>query len=219
MAYAGTPQAQDAQNKQAVFAPASSVSSSPEKPNILQRGAMLQYQRQQIETAAPTRLIVMLYDGAIRFCTLGQEAMRRRDLEAQNTNLIKAQRILGELLSSLNHEAGGEIASNLSRIYTYLLAEMVKANLYDRVDVIDHILSVLREMRATWEEIDSLTTQESKSEIAESKSNSIPTEMPLRSEPPASTQQRLMAKTARLLAMQQSAGAEASASRLGDRHA
>ena len=82
---------------------------------------MQQYQRAQVESASPTRLVIMLYDGAIRFCTLAQDAMRKRDLDTQNTNLIKAQRIVGELMCSLNRDAGGAIAANLFSIYTHLL--------------------------------------------------------------------------------------------------
>src|SRR5262245_44987318 len=69
------------------------------------RQAHRQYQQAQIETASPTRLVVLLYDGAIRFCSLALEAMQAKELETQNTNLIKAQRIIGELMGSLNKEA------------------------------------------------------------------------------------------------------------------
>src|SRR5438552_16056962 len=84
------------------------------RQSAAQRGALQQYQRAQVESASPTRLIVLLYEGAIRFCRLAQEAMRKRDLETQNTNLVRTQRIVGELLASLDRGVGGEVASNLS---------------------------------------------------------------------------------------------------------
>ncbi len=119
-----------------------------------QRGAMLRYQRAQVESASPIGLIVLLYDGAIRFCSLAGGAMRARNIEAQNTNLIKAQRIVGELLGSLNRTGGGEVAVNLSRIYTHLFEQLVRANLYDNTESLDHVIMVLTEMRASWAEID-----------------------------------------------------------------
>lgn len=123
---------------------------------------MRQYQRAQVETASPTRLVVLLYEGAIRFCSVAQEAMRNGDLETQNTNLLRAQRIVGELLSSLNRSAGGEMAINLARIYTHILEELVMANLYDRPQHLDHAISLLMSLRATWDEIDQMTASESR---------------------------------------------------------
>jgi flagellar protein FliS len=126
------------------------------RANAVNRGAMEQYQRAQVESASPTRLIVLLYEGAIRFCSLAQDAMQKGDLEIQNANLIRAQRIIGELLGSLNRNAGGEVAANLARIYTHMLGELVRANLYDDQQVIRQVTALLMEMRASWAEIDRL---------------------------------------------------------------
>jgi len=128
------------------------------RTNAQHRGATHQYQRAQVESASPTRLIVLLYEGAVRFCSLAQDAMRKKDLEAQNLNLIRAQRIIAELLASLNRTAGGEVALNLARIYTHLLAELVRANLYDDIDALSNVITLLTEMRASWIEIDRLQT-------------------------------------------------------------
>jgi flagellar secretion chaperone FliS len=127
---------------------------------------MQQYQRAQVESASPTRLVVLLYEGAIRFCSLAQAAMRARDLETQNANLIRAQRIVGELLASLNRAEGGEVASNLARIYAHLLEELVKANLYDQEAALEHAIRVLTDMRATWVELDRITSSEGNAALA-----------------------------------------------------
>jgi len=60
--------------------PAGAGSTAPEaatRQSALQRGALEQYQRAQVEAASPTRLIVLLYEGAIRFCRIAQQAMRK----------------------------------------------------------------------------------------------------------------------------------------------
>ena len=123
------------------------------------RQAQRQYQRAQIETASSTRLVVMLYDGAVRFCAQAAEAIRRNDLEAQNVNLIKAQRILGELLSSLDRETGGEVADNLARLYVHMLEQLVNANLYDQPEPVETVRAMLCDLRDTWQEVDRLATQ------------------------------------------------------------
>jgi len=130
------------------------------RQNAALRGATERYQRAQIESASPTRLVVLLYEGGIRFCRLAQEAMRNGDLETQNTNLIRAQKIVGELLASLNRTKGGELASSLSSIYAHILEELVQANLYDKPEKLDHVISLLSEMRGSWVEIDRLASGE-----------------------------------------------------------
>jgi flagellar protein FliS len=123
------------------------------------RQARQQYQRALIETASPTRLIVLLYDGAVRFCGMAIEAIEAKDLEGQNQNLIKAQRILGELISSLDKSAGGEVAENLSRLYVHMLEQLVNANLNDDIEPVKTVQRMLMELRDTWQEVDRMTMQ------------------------------------------------------------
>jgi len=132
---------------------------APPTRNALARQVHHQYRKAQIETASPTRLIVLLYDGALRFCAMAREAMQSRNLEAQHINLIKAQRIVGELMGSLDRKAGGEVAENLLNLYIFMLDQLVHANLYDRIENVDNVMKMLEELRTTWQEVDRITTQ------------------------------------------------------------
>ena len=116
--------------------------------------AQRQYQQSQIETATPTRLIVLLYDGAVRFATLGLEALQAQRYEEQNLYLLKTQRIVTELMSSLDRDAGGEVAANLYRIYTYLMEQLVRANMQDDAALLQDAIKTLSDLRETWNEID-----------------------------------------------------------------
>jgi len=109
-----------------------------------------EYQRSQAQTASPLRLVLMLYDGAIRFLAVARDRMGARDIEGQHTHLVKAQRILAELLSSLDREHGGEVAANLHRLYLFMLQRLVQANLEDRQDLVDEVIRMLRELRESW---------------------------------------------------------------------
>ena len=129
----------------------------PRMGNRPQNTAM-QYQRAQIETASPTRLVILLYEGAIRFCQLALDAMSKRDLEAQHTNLLKAQRIVAELLGSLNRDKGGDVAENLARLYMHMLEQLVAANLRDQPEPVQAVQSMLRDLRASWVEVEQLTS-------------------------------------------------------------
>jgi flagellar protein FliS len=112
------------------------------------------YQRTQTETATPTRLVVMLYDGALRFLGAAHEKMLTQEIEAKHTALVKAQRILQELKRSLDKERGGEIARNLDRLYDYMLQQLVEANLHDRIEPIERVMELLRELRESWAAVD-----------------------------------------------------------------
>ncbi len=113
-----------------------------------------QYQRAQIETASPTHLIILLYDGAIKFCSRAIEGMQKKDIELQHNNLVKVQKIVAELMGSLDKEAGGEIADNLFRLYAHMLQELVAANLYDKIEQVENVKHMLEELRETWQQID-----------------------------------------------------------------
>ncbi len=111
------------------------------------------YLETAVETASPARLIVMLYDGAIRFVNEASHAMRQRDYETQNTKLLRAQKILAELISSLDFDKGGEIAENLFRLYTYMYNQLVEANINDSVETLEHVTRLLSELREAWDTI------------------------------------------------------------------
>ncbi|MCS7300829.1 MAG: flagellar export chaperone FliS [Fimbriimonadales bacterium] len=111
------------------------------------------YLETAVETASPARLIVMLYDGAIRFIHEAAYAMRQRDYETQNAKLLRAQKILAELISSLDFEKGGDIAENLFRLYTYMYNQLVEANIHDKVELLEHVSSLLSDLREAWDTI------------------------------------------------------------------
>lgn len=111
------------------------------------------YLETAVETASPARLIVMLYDGAIRFIHEAAHAMRQCDYETQNYKLQRAQKILAELISSLDFEKGGEIAENLFRLYTYMYNQLVEANIHDSLERLEHVASLLSDLREAWDAI------------------------------------------------------------------
>jgi flagellar protein FliS len=111
------------------------------------------YLQTAVETAHPARLVVMLYDGALRFLNCALAAMEQRDYEQQNLYLQKTQRILAELIGSLDFTKGGEVAENLFRIYTYLYNQLVQANIEDDAAKVQHAIALLSELREAWDTV------------------------------------------------------------------
>ena len=109
-----------------------------------------EYQKSAVNGASPLQLIVMLYDGALRLMEGGKHAMAQKDLEKQNSNLIRAQKIFTELISCLDMEKGGEIARNLLGLYGFCVNQLVEANIYDRTENIDVCIRIMSDLRESW---------------------------------------------------------------------
>lgn len=121
------------------------------------------YQAQAVLTASPGQLVLMLYDGALRFLGHARDSLQAPDenprrIEFINTNLLKAQNILAELQSCLNHEAGGDHAANLDRLYDYYLRRLFEANLRKKAEPVIEVEKLVRELRDGWAEM--LRTQD-----------------------------------------------------------
>lgn len=119
-----------------------------------------QYKTQEITTATPEEILILLYDGAIRFLRVAKKGMADNDIEKTHNNLIKAQRIISEFMLSLDMEVGGEMAQNLYNLYDYLHYRLVQANLKKDEAMIDEVLEHLRSLKQTWEEAIKISAQE-----------------------------------------------------------
>lgn len=84
----------------------------------------------------------------------GRRAMEERNIDAQNTNLQKAQKIVLELASCLDMRQGGEIAENLFALYTYCYNQLVAANIEDDPALIDQATRVLSDLRESWVQLE-----------------------------------------------------------------
>jgi flagellar secretion chaperone FliS len=111
------------------------------------------YKQQSILTAPPGRLVVMLYDGCIRFLFQSAYAMRQGDRTVSLQRMRKAEAIIDELRVTLDHDKGGEIASNLDAIYGFGRSHLLKAWADQDADKIDDVSRLIGELRDAWAQI------------------------------------------------------------------
>lgn len=116
-----------------------------------------EYRKNAVNGASPLQLVVMLYDGALRFMEAGKHAMAHRDVPKQNESLQRAQKIVMELMACLDMEQGGEIATNLMALYTYVLNELIDANVLDKPEGIDRSIRVMSDLRDSWVQVEDTT--------------------------------------------------------------
>jgi flagellar protein FliS len=98
----------------------------------------------------PGRLIVMLYDGALERIAAARGCLERGQLGDKSQLITRALAIVGELRGSLDLIRGGTIAAHLDDLYEYVARRLVEANASNRVEVLDEVSSLLRELRVAW---------------------------------------------------------------------
>lgn len=118
------------------------------------------YRQNAVMGASPVQLVVMMYDGALRFMEEGKRAMAAKDLDTQNTKLQRAQKIVVELMSTLNIQQGGDIARNLLGLYTFVVNELVEGNINDDPSRIENAMKTMSELREGWARLEQVPKME-----------------------------------------------------------
>jgi flagellar protein FliS len=111
------------------------------------------YKSTEISTANQGKLIIMLYDGAIRFMKLARDNMNHTTYDVVNTNIVKSQDIITELMLSLDMQAGGEVAQSLFNLYAYLKKRLIEANMSKDITILDEVIGHMTQLKTAWESI------------------------------------------------------------------
>lgn len=111
------------------------------------------YKNNEVTTAPRKKLLIMLYEGAIRNLKLAEISMESNEIEIVNNCLVKAQDIILELMTTLNFEVGGNIARNLYSLYDYMFFKLVNANVKKDLQSIKEVKNLMEELRDTWKQI------------------------------------------------------------------
>lgn len=109
------------------------------------------YKETQIKTANPEKLLMMLFDGGLKFLKQARDHMEKKEMKEANNKLQRSQAIVVELMNSLDTKQG-EVAENLMLLYDYMLNEMIQANVKKDVEKIDGVIQMMRDMRQTFNE-------------------------------------------------------------------
>jgi flagellar protein FliS len=110
-----------------------------------------QYNRNKILTASPAELTLLLYEGAIKFCNIAMVALEKNDFEKVHTNIVKAEMIIEEFQSTLNHKY--PVAEDFDKLYKYIYGLLIDANMGKDKELLERATNELRGMRDTWKEV------------------------------------------------------------------
>jgi len=109
------------------------------------------YQQNSVTTASPGELTLMLYNGCLKFIKQAREGMLAKHIEEKNTNLLKAQNIIRELMVTLNMDY--EISQQMFAMYDYILNRLIEANIQNSVAYLDEVEGLVTEFRDTWKQV------------------------------------------------------------------
>ncbi|EJL30566.1 flagellar export chaperone FliS [Brevibacillus sp. BC25] len=116
---------------------------------MLQNAAQT-YQSNQVTTATPADLTLMLYNGALKFIKQAKAALEEKDIIKAHEASLKVQNIIYELMSTLNSDY--DISKEFSKLYEYMLKRTIEANMRKDVRILQEVEELFVQFRDTWKE-------------------------------------------------------------------
>ena len=113
---------------------------------------MNNYNQLNLGVDNPAKLILMMYEGALRFVSFAKKAIKDNDIEKKVKFVNKASNIFLELIRTLDFEKGGQVAYYLNGLYAYQIELLAKANVENNMEYLDEVINVLKELIAAWKE-------------------------------------------------------------------
>jgi flagellar protein FliS len=111
------------------------------------------YRRTEALSRSPLELVVMLYDGALRFTAQAREAAARGDIRGRADGVSRTLAIVAELQNTLKVDEGGDVARELDRLYTYVTERLLDATRHKDVNALDEVHKLLSTLRDAWSQI------------------------------------------------------------------
>ncbi len=124
------------------------------KQDTITEKAARRYREEHVSGLSQKELILMLYDGAIKFAGEAKSAIEEKDFARSYKSIVKARDIVTELLCILNMEQGGEVGANLERLYIYVIGRLTEANFTQEISLLDNVLAIMGNLRSAWAELD-----------------------------------------------------------------
>jgi flagellar protein FliS len=114
------------------------------------KNAYQKYKNTSVTSASKEKILLMLYEGAIKFTKRGIKACEDKNIAERGVNIGKAFDIIMELNNTLDHKVGGDISKNLEQLYMYISDQYTKANISGDVGPLKDVLGILETLNGAW---------------------------------------------------------------------
>ena len=112
-----------------------------------------QYQKTQVVTASREKILLMLYEGAIRFTKQARAAMIDKKIADKGKAIRKATAIVSELMATLDFKVGGQLAQDLENLYIFMIDKLIEANVHNKVECLDDVERLLNTLYGAWKDV------------------------------------------------------------------
>lgn len=126
----------------------------------MMNGYVNQYLTNTVQSASPEQLMLMLYDGAIRFVSLAIQAIDNGLIDKRAYYINKTSAIVSEFAATLDHSMNPKLAEDLDALYSYMLNRMMEANLKNDTAPLVEVKQMLSDLRGTWAQAIDINKQE-----------------------------------------------------------
>ena len=106
-----------------------------------------QYQANNVNTATPEKLMILLFDGALQFLQKAKNAINENNLQERAKNIDGARKIIRELMRTIDLENGNDVSKQLFRLYNRMAMNLIKANVQRNVSKIDEVITDITNIR------------------------------------------------------------------------
>lgn len=110
------------------------------------------YKNNTVNYASKEQLLLMLVEGAVKFCKMGRQAIIDKDIKKAHDSLVRAQDIFSELMITLDTKQG-DWAVQLFNVYAFIKEKLVETNMTKNVEIIDEIIPLVEDINETWKEV------------------------------------------------------------------
>ena len=111
------------------------------------------YQKTEITTASQGKILLMLYEGAIRFVRHARVAMKEKKIAEKGKFISKTTAILSELMATLNFDEGGQLAIDLENLYVFMIDKLIDSNINNDLEALDVVEDILKTLYSAWKDV------------------------------------------------------------------
>lgn len=112
-----------------------------------------QYQKTSITTASREKILLMLYEGCIRFIRQAASAMEEKRIADKGKYISKATAIISELMATLDFKVGGQLAADLENLYVFMIDKLIEGNIQNNVESLRHVEKLMNTLYVAWKDV------------------------------------------------------------------
>jgi flagellar secretion chaperone FliS len=111
------------------------------------------YQTTQVTTATPQKILIMLYEGAIKFIIIARQRMIEKKIAEKGKYIGKAIAIVSELMNTLDHDQGGQLAVDIENLYMFVNDKLIEGNIKNDIQCLDDAEKILKTLLTAWQDV------------------------------------------------------------------